>query len=85
MEGCPHCLDMKKQLIESRINFVERDINQHEDEYDLFVSVTNNEYVPAFMVIEDNSGEYNTYLYAPERDYNEINEGIEIIKEHLSK
>jgi glutaredoxin len=83
MKGCPHCVTMKDSLKENNIDFIERDIDEYKDEYDLFVEATNNEYVPAFMVIEDITGNQKTSLYAPERDYNEITEGVEIIKNHL--
>ena len=84
MEGCPFCSSMKDMLKESNINFYERDIHEHEDEYDLFVEVTENEMIPAFMIIE--SGENKepiTSLYAPERDFNSLEEGVNIIKNKL--
>ena len=86
MEGCPYCVQMKDQLTESGIHFVERDIDKHGDEYDMFVEITENEYVPSFMIVESpNSDEHKSYLFAPERDFNEIEEGVSIIKEHLNK
>ncbi len=86
MEGCPYCVQMKDQLTESGIHFVERDIDEHGDEYDMFVEITENEYVPSFMIVESpNSDEHKSYLFAPERDFNEIEEGVSIIKEHLNK
>lgn len=86
MEGCPYCVQMKGQLTESKIDFVERDIDEHKDEYDMFVEITENEYVPAFMIVESPDGDdHKSYLFAPERDFNEIEEGVEIIKEHFSK
>ena len=86
MEGCPYCVQMKDQLTESNINFVERDIEEHKDEYDMFVEITENEFVPAFMIVESpDTDDHKSYLYAPERDYNEIEEGVAIIKEHFEK
>ena len=86
MEGCPYCVQMKDQLTESDIDFVERDINEHKDEYDMFVEITENEFVPAFMIVESpDTDDHKSYLFAPERDYNEIEEGVAIIKEHFGK
>ena len=86
MEGCPYCVQMKDQLKESNIDFVERDIEEHKDEYDMFVEITENEFVPAFMIVESpNTDDHKSYLFAPERDYNEIEEGVAIIKEHFGK
>ena len=85
MEGCPFCTQMKDKLVKSDIFFVERDINEHKDEYDMFVEITENDFVPAFMIVESPDVKPNSLLFAPERDYNEIDEGIAIIKEHFGK
>ena len=86
MEGCPYCVQMKDMLKESNIDFVERDIDEHKDEYDMFVEITENDFVPAFMIVESpDTDDHKSYLYAPERDYEEIEDGVRIIKEHLSK
>ena len=86
MDGCPYCVQMKEQLKESNIDFFERDIDEHSEEYDMFVEITEKEYVPAFMVVESpDTDNHKSYLYAPERDYNEIEDGVKIIKEHFSK
>jgi len=53
MDGCPFCEMMKSQLIESQIDFVERNIREHEEEYKLFMEATGSEFVPAFMIIND--------------------------------
>jgi glutaredoxin len=83
MNGCPFCEMMKEQLKESNIEFYERDIDEHKDEYDMFVEITENEYVPAFMIVESPGESPKSLLFAPERDFNEISEGIDIIKKHL--
>jgi glutaredoxin len=86
MEGCPYCEIMKTQLKESNIPFEVRDIHEHNDEYEMFVEITDNEFVPAFMIVESPDGDdHKSYLFAPERDFNEIEEGISIIKEHFEK
>ena len=84
MDGCPFCTMMKDKLNESNIIFHERDIDVHRDEYDLFVEITENDYVPAFMIIEsDEQKQPISSLYAPDRDFNDLDEGIEIIKNKL--
>jgi glutaredoxin len=85
MKGCPHCLEMKKRLNEEGIRFIDIDIDENEMEYNLFVEITENDYVPAFMIVESYNKKSKSYLYAPERDYNELEDGIKIIKEHFSK
>jgi len=83
MKGCPHCETMKKQLKEENVQFYERDIDEHSDEYDIFVEITENDYVPAFMIVESPEIEPNTLLFAPGRDFEGIEEGVKIIKEHF--
>ena len=84
MEGCPFCQIMKDRLNEEQIEFHERDINVYEQEYDMFKEITQNDFVPAFMIIESPEENPHTVLFAPERDFNEIEEGLTIIKEHFS-
>ena len=86
MDGCPFCVQMKDQLKESKIDFIERDIFEHNDEYEMFVEVTQNDFVPAFMIIENPDKENEkSYLFAPDRDYEDIESGVSIIKEHFVK
>ena len=84
MEGCPYCVDLKNMLNESNIEYYERDIYENEEEYNMFVKITENEYVPAFMLIESPDSEKTTTdLFAPDRDFQDINEGFDIIKSFL--
>lgn len=82
MEGCPYCDMMKEQLEELNIPIVIRDINIVSEEYDMFVdAVDGNESVPAFMIIESEGERNKVKFFAPERDYNTIDEGVQIINE----
>jgi len=83
MKGCPYCVELKEMIIESDIHFIERDIDKHKDEYDLFVEITENEYVPAFMIVDNPLENMSPRYFAPERDFNEIVEGFNIIKENF--
>lgn len=85
MKGCPHCVEMKEMLIKEGIDFFDRDIEEYEDEYNMFVEITENEYVPAFMLIENPGTEPISELYAPERDYDDLEDGVGIIKEWLER
>ena len=84
MEGCPYCEMMKEQLDAINADYVVRDINEHEDEYNMFVEITENDFVPAFMIVESPDENPNTMLFAPDRDFNEIEDGVKIIKEHFN-
>jgi hypothetical protein len=77
---------MKDKLKESNIDFIERDIFEHNDEYEMFVEVTQNDFVPAFMIIENpDKDNEKSHLFAPDRDYEDIEDGVSIIKEHFGK
>ena len=81
MEGCPYCDMMKEQLTKSNIPFEVRDIDEHNDEYEMFVEITENEFVPAFMIVE--TTDESAKLFAPDRDFQDINEAFEIIKQQI--
>jgi glutaredoxin len=85
MKGCPFCEDYKKMLEEENIEFFDRDIDEFEEEYELFVEITNNEMIPAMLIIEGDDKDYKSFLYAPERDYNELVEALDIVKKHKNK
>jgi hypothetical protein len=67
------------------IEFHDRDIDDFSDEYELFVEITNNEMIPAMLIIEGDEKDYESFLYAPERDYNELTEALDIVKNHRSR
>lgn len=81
MEGCSHCQDFKNILTENNVEFVNRDIDKHSDEYQMFARVKN-DLVPAFMIVdaEDTS---KSGLFAPDQDYQTLEEALNIIKERL--
>ncbi len=85
MKGCPYCVELKEMLDDSNIDYVNRDIDEYSEEYDMFSEVVGNEYVPALMLIENPENDPKSHLYAPERDFNELEEAVKIIKEFYEK
>ena len=83
MKGCPFCVDFKDILIREGIEFFDRDIDEYKDEYDIFVEVTGNDMIPSLLVIEGDEEKHESFLYAPERNYNELTEAGDIIKGHM--
>ena len=84
MKGCPWCQIMKDELKEARVKYVERDIDDHKDEYDILVEATSNDYLPALMLITINKGESSDVkLLVPDRDFQEISEAVEKVKNYL--
>ena len=85
MEGCPFCTQFKDMLIEEGIDFFDRDIDKFKDEYNTFSKITENDMIPALLIIECNDEDYESFLYAPDKDYNELTEAVDIIKKHRKK
>lgn len=86
MKTCPHCVVLKEMLEDAQIDFVDRDIEEFEEEYNMFVEATGSDFVPAFMLIEDfNSDTPKTGLFAPDRDFDDIENGLQIIKEFYER
>lgn len=83
MKGCPFCTDFKDMLVNENIEFFDRDIDEYKDEYDIFVEVTGNDMIPSLLVIEGDEEKHESFLYAPERNYNELTEAVDIIKGHM--
>jgi hypothetical protein len=71
-------------LKDNGIHFYDRDIDEFSDEFDIFVELTGKDYVPSFMLVDESeSDEPIPMLFAPEVDFNELEEGLEIIKKFL--
>jgi hypothetical protein len=69
-------------LVNENIEFFDRDIDEYKSEYDLFVEVTDNDMIPALLIIEGDNNNHESFLYAPERNYNELTEALDIIQVH---
>jgi glutaredoxin len=85
MKGCPFCVDFKEILTNEGIEFFDRDIEEYKDEYDTFVQITENDMIPSLLIIEGDDNNYKSFLYTPERNYNELTEAVDIINQHRKK
>mgnify|MGYP002633851695 FL=1 len=85
MEGCPFCVEFKEMLVKEGIEFFDRDIDEYKSEYDIFVEVSDNDMIPALLIIEGDEDKHESFLYAPERNYNELTEAVSIIQGHRQK
>lgn len=85
MKGCPFCDEFKEMLVHEGIEFHDRDIDEYKKEYDLFSNITESDLIPALLIIEGDEDNPESFLYVPDRDYFELNEAVDIIKEHKSK
>ena len=82
MKGCPFCDEFKQMLVNDGIEYHDRDIDEHKEEYDLFSQVSNSELIPALLVIEGDEDNPESFVYVPDRDYFELTEAVDIIKNH---
>jgi len=86
MKGCPFCGMIKGEFDKNSIDYFERDIDEYREEYDDFSKSVNNDFVPAFMLMtikDDMVGKIK--LCAPERDFEDIYDGVEIVKKYISE
>jgi glutaredoxin len=82
MNGCSHCEDTKKRLINERIEFHDLDVNIHEDIWNKVIENTNQDNVPTICII-DNDDDDNGTIYVPETDFNDIDELFNIIYKNI--
>lgn len=85
MKGCPFCEDYKKMLREENIEFEDRDIDEFQEEYELFTEVSNSELIPSMLIIESDGEDYESFIYVPDEDYLELTEALEIVKLHRQR
>ena len=85
MKGCPFCVMIKEELEKENIPFLERDIDEYQEEYDEFSKVTENDYVPSLMLLtlDDKDNATNVELLTPDRDFDDIYEGVKMVKRYL--
>lgn len=83
MDGCTYCTELKESLDKQNISYIERDIDENEEEYEFFVRINEgNRYVPAFMIFDSAEGKvFNPRSFLPDRDFYNIDEASSIIKE----
>lgn len=85
MDGCPHCLEMKKLLDENNIKYIVRDIDEYEEEYEEFQKIVENDYVPALLGVKLKGGKIIEHsAMAPDRDFQELEEALEKVKNFIN-
>jgi len=82
MKGCPYCNEIKEMFQKENIPFFDVDIDTHKEEYDLFVEVTNNDLVPALMIVDEKQKSKAEFL-APDRDFTSLDEALILVKNKI--
>lgn len=81
MDTCHHCSQFKEILKSENLEFMDRDINKYNEEYELFRNAKN-DLVPAFMIVDDENPS-QSQLFAADMDFATLEEAVNIIKERL--
>lgn len=86
MKNCPYCINVKKMLKENKIDFLERDIEEFQDEYSRFVKKTKNDYLPAFTLLEMDEAKkeiIDMKFLLPDESFKDIKEAVEKVSKFL--
>ena len=80
MEGCPYCKEVKTLLEAESIEYTERDCDEYDLQYTLLKENTNNDYVPAFEIRDDEK--MTKRFLVPERDFEELEDAVLLVKRY---
>jgi glutaredoxin len=84
LNGCVHCNELKEKLDELNIIFHDIEITKNRNLWENVISQTGCDVLPTVFIQTDNDG--NGLVYNPGRDFQDINEIVEIIKkQYLEK
>jgi len=72
MKGCGHCTNLKQKLDEAKIEYVNKDIEIYESEYEKISKLLETDFIPLVKVEND--------WLIPEKNFNTIDECVEKVK-----
>lgn len=81
LEGCSHCVDLKRKLVDNDIPFTDIEVTTNKHIWDKVVEQTGHNSLPS-VYISMNGGDEGP-IFVPERDYNTQEELIEMIKKYV--
>lgn len=81
MYGCPYCGEIKGLLNSEGIDYIERDCDEYELQYELLKNHTDNDFVPAIEIRDDER--MTKRYFVPDRDFEELEEAVEKIKNYI--
>lgn len=81
LDGCSHCVDLKKKLDNLEIQYVEIEVTKNKQIWDKVVEQTGHNSLPS-VYISLNGGDSGP-IFVPERDYQTHDELIEKIKNYM--
>jgi glutaredoxin len=81
LDGCAYCTFLKNKLNDLNIPFTEIEVTVNEHLWDQVVKQTGLDNLPTVYIQKENKD--TGPVYVPDRDFNNQDEIIEIIKNHL--
>lgn len=81
LNGCGHCEDLKNHLKEIEIDFVELEINEHNEVWYEVVSQTGYDLLPSIFISNEENDDGP--IFVPERDFKSRDECVNIIKQYI--
>ena len=81
LNGCGYCSDLKRKLNNLNIPFHDIEITVNRTMWENVMDQTGSDLLPTVFIQTDRIG--NGFVYTPERDFQDIDEIIEIIKKNV--
>jgi glutaredoxin len=81
LNGCGHCLVLKKQLNDDNIEFTEIEVSKNSEIWDQVVKQTGHNSLPTVFI--SLNGEDDGPVFVPGRDYQDKDEIVKIIKTYI--
>lgn len=81
LNGCSHCVELKKILNENQIEFKEFEIGKHQELFDEVVRLTGHNSLPTTYLQNSETG--SGPIFVPGRDYKTKEELLEKIKKYV--
>lgn len=82
LDGCIHCVNLKKRLNDEKIDFIEIEVNSNPDIWNQVQKQTNNEYLPTVFVKDENVD--TGPIFIPTVDFNDEDELLIKLKTYLN-
>ena len=81
LNGCLQCRDLKMKLTEQSISFKDIEITKNQELWKQVTTQTGYDLLPTVFIQNDDNSTGTVYI--PDRDFQDINEIIEIIKSNI--
>lgn len=81
LNSCRLCAELKNRLNELSISFHDIEITRNRELWDTILSQTGHDSLPTVFIQTDDEG--NGLVYTPGRDFQDLDEIIEIIKKNI--